>query len=130
MNIAFISGLDRFYFHTGGGIENSMDNSAKGCTGGHNGYCDQDMYIWFQDRLGRVCNSHWLVNNWRWHHGLLGTNGDDAFDSSGWDGWTWKDAGCIKEYGLDVPNKVKLILELPTSHYVKFRAIVYFIIES
>ena len=104
-----ISGLDRFYFHTGGGIENSMDNSAKGCTGGHNGYCDQDMYIWFQDRLGRVCNSHWLVNNWRWHHGLLGTNGDDAFDSSGWDGWTWKDAGCIKEYGLNVPNKVKRI---------------------
>ena len=88
-----------------------MDNSANGCSGnvnGVNGICDNDLHIWFQDRLGRACSSRWLVNNWRWKYNLFGRGGDDAFDSHEWDWFTWREAGCIKEDGIDVPNKVKI----------------------
>ena len=88
-----------------------MDSSANGCNGdtyGWGGHCDNDLLIWFQDRMGRACQSRWLVNNWRVKYGQLGTNGDDAFDSHEWDWFDWREAGCIKEDGLDVPNKVKM----------------------
>ena len=101
-------GINYLYFLTGNGALNAMDNCATCCTKGSTGYCDNDIFIWFQDRLGRVCHTRWLVNNWRWHYGREGIDGDDAFDGHAWDGFSWKDAGCVKEYGLDVPNKVRI----------------------
>ena len=85
-----------------------MDNCATCCTKGSSGRCDNDLYMRFYDRLGRACSTRWLVNNWRWHYGREGTNGNDAFDYRSWDWFTWKDAGCVKENGFDVPNKVRI----------------------
>ena len=63
-----------------------MDNSANGCNGNvhsYNGYCTNDMFIRFEDKLGRNCQSRWLVNNWRWKYGRLGKNEQDIFDYTG-----------------------------------------------
>ena len=101
-------GIDRLYVQVGSGSGQAMDNCATCCTGGSSGYCSNDLIMKFYDRLGRTCTTRWLVNNWRWHYGKEGTNGNDAFDSHSWDGFTWKDAGCVKENGFDVPNKVRI----------------------
>ena len=88
-----------------------MDNCKTCCNGethGADGYCDNDMHLWFQDRLGNTCSTRWLTNNRRWHDGNNGENEDDAFDGAGWDGWTWSEAGCANSNGFYVPNKVML----------------------
>lgn len=89
-----------------------MDNTATGCNGNvhsYNGYCDNDMLIRFEDKLGRNCQSRWLVNNWRWKYGRLGKNEQDAFDASmafAWSSFSWTEANCAKGWAFDVPNKV------------------------
>ena len=93
-----------------------MDNCATCCTGGSSGYCSNDLIMKFYDRLGRTCTTRWLVNNWRWHYGREGTNGNDALDYRTWDWFTWKDAGCVKENGFDVPSKVKINYQKTTKY--------------
>ena len=86
-----------------------MDNSETGCNGdvhSYNGQCENDMIIRFEDKLGRNCQSRWLVNNWRWKYGRLGVNEVDAFDYKGWTGFTWTEANCAKGWAFDVPNQV------------------------
>ena len=109
---AFFSniGLGYFYIHTG---LNKMDNAdgTAGCNGNHYGYggvCVNDLIIRYEDRLGRGCTTKWLVNYWRVVHGLLDTVGPAEFaDTAGWHGFGNANAGCVKESGFDVPNRVR-----------------------
>ena len=90
-------------------MHSGMDNAVESCNGitqSYNGYCDNDYIIYFRNKYGQTCQTRWLFNNARWQRGRLEENGDDAFDSPGWDGWTWYQAGCAKEWGFYVPNKV------------------------
>ena len=87
-----------------------MDNCATCCNGyyyGAGGYCDNDLILRFEDRLGNGCQSRWLTNFMRWKRGNTRKNKDDAFDGEGWEGFVWTDALCAKDDGFYVPNKVK-----------------------
>ena len=100
-----ILGLMDIRFLTDSG--NTMDNCEDCCTGGETGYCDHDIYMWFQNKLGQTCHTRWLFNNWRWAKGNDGKNEDDAFDVGGeWKLFQWYQTNCIKEWGFYVPNKV------------------------
>ena len=88
-----------------------MDNCATCCNGHHygaGGYCDNDLFLRFEDRLGNACQTRWLTNNMRWKRGNNLKNKDDAFDGKNtWESFTWTDAYCAKDNGFYVPNKVK-----------------------
>ena len=84
-----------------------MDNCETCCNGGWGGYCDNDLFMRFEDRLGSACQTRWLTNNMRVKRGQQGTNGDDAFDGSSWDSFNWSEALCASGNGFYVPNKVK-----------------------
>ena len=99
-----ISGLRDYHIYTGA---NRMDNCETCCNGGWGGYCDNDLFIRFEDRLGNACQTRWLTNNMRVKRGQHGTNGDDAFDGSSWDSFNWSEALCASGNGFYVPNKVK-----------------------
>ena len=98
-----IKGIMDLRFDVGG---DRMDNCDDCCTGGSYGYCDNDIYMWFQNKLGETCRTRWLFNNWRWKHGNDGKDKDDAFDSSGWKQFDWYETNCVAEWGFNVPNKV------------------------
>ena len=87
-----------------------MDNNDKtnheGCTGGWHGYCKHDLRVYFQNKVGDACGTRWLFNNARVQRGQHGKNRDDAFDSEGWDCFSWNEVDCVKGNGFYVPNKV------------------------
>lgn len=87
-----------------------MDNNGRtdhhGCTGGWGGYCKNDLIVYFRNKVGAYCQTNWLFNNARVQRGQHGDNGNDAFDSSGWDCFSWSQVNCVSGNGFYVPNKV------------------------
>ena len=89
-------------------MDNAANRNSNGCTGGSGGYCKHDMYIYFQNKIGATCSTRWLFNQMRWKRGQDGKNLDDAFDSVGWDCFSWNEVACVSGNGFYVPNKVLL----------------------
>ena len=87
-----------------------MDNNDRtdhwGCTGGWGGYCYNDLKVYFRNKVGEGCTTNWLFNQARVQRGQHGSNGNDAFDSEGWDCFSWSQVNCVSGNGLHVPNKV------------------------
>ena len=65
-----ILGLRDYHLYTG---SETMDNCDTCCNGhyyGAGGYCDNDLRLRFEDRLGNVCETRWLTNFMRWKRGF------------------------------------------------------------
>ena len=83
-----------------------MDNSWSSgyCTGGSGGLCHNDIKAYFKNKVGSVCETNWLFNNYRWK------KGKDAFDNAGTDYFNWDGVNCVSGKGFYVSNKVNTTL--------------------